>query len=129
MELNEMGGPHTSVPAQDKRATANHQSPIHGSATTDFDVNNPAPKRQAIPRGRTSDDQRKAGNSDTSTPAWQCGWQGCDYNRRFGRKAELMRHIDTKHVDPRSHHCPKPGCPSIFNRMDNLNEHFQRVHK
>ncbi|KAJ5498156.1 hypothetical protein N7453_007207 [Penicillium expansum] len=137
-EFYELDGmaPHISIPVPAKRPTANHQSPIYGNAnlnnqgaanrgSIDLDI---SPTQRSQARKNYPLDQCKVANSDTKNPIWKCGWQGCDYKGTFGRKHELMRHIDTKHVNPRSHHCPVPGCPGTFNRKDNLDEHFQRVH-
>ncbi|KAE8383842.1 hypothetical protein BDV26DRAFT_2190 [Aspergillus bertholletiae] len=62
------------------------------------------------------------------TTRFRCGWKGCKYNGTFGRKAELMRHIDALHVSPHSYDCPVQKCPKVFNRRDNLLEHIRRAH-
>ncbi|QMW40820.1 hypothetical protein G4B11_004100 [Aspergillus flavus] len=64
---------------------------------------------------------------ETTTPL-RCGWKDCEYEGTFGRKAELMRHIDVLHVSPHSYDCPVRGCKKVCNRQDNLLEHIRRAH-
>ncbi|PLB38880.1 uncharacterized protein BDW47DRAFT_104462 [Aspergillus candidus] len=56
----------------------------------------------------------------------RCEWDGCYVE--FGRRAELKRHVDTLHISPSSHKCPKPGCKKSCSRRDNLKVHVRRVH-
>ncbi|OJJ34612.1 hypothetical protein ASPWEDRAFT_42586 [Aspergillus wentii DTO 134E9] len=57
-----------------------------------------------------------------------CEWKNCNYAGSFRRPAELMRHVQTKHISPRSYKCWKGECKAKFNRKDNLEEHLRRVH-
>ncbi|KAE8166925.1 hypothetical protein BDV40DRAFT_295955 [Aspergillus tamarii] len=85
--------------------------------------------RKATPRARNSRHHRKSPQlpGSSATPL-RCGWKDCNYQGTFGRKAELMRHIDTQHVSPRSYDCPIQGCRKVCNREDNLLEHIRRAH-
>jgi len=58
----------------------------------------------------------------------KCCWIGCQYTGTFGRKTDLMRHLETKHVSPKKYKCSFPGCVGVFNRTDNLQGHLRRVH-
>ncbi|PKY00309.1 hypothetical protein P168DRAFT_293591 [Aspergillus campestris IBT 28561] len=57
----------------------------------------------------------------------RCEWKDCRYSGTFRRKAELLRHVDTIHVNPQSFKCQR--CASTFNRKYNLKDHSRRVHK
>lgn len=58
----------------------------------------------------------------------RCEWKGCTYAGVFSRKAELKRHVETKHIAPREYKCPVFKCRKSFNRKDNQEEHLRRVH-
>ncbi|PLB51645.1 hypothetical protein P170DRAFT_422635 [Aspergillus steynii IBT 23096] len=58
----------------------------------------------------------------------RCEWVGCDYSGTFNRKAELMRHLEEKHVAPGSHICPVRRCHRSFNRGYNLRNHVRVKH-
>lgn len=60
---------------------------------------------------------------------FRCEWRNCRYSGTFKRKAELLRHVDTTHVNPRSFKCPVERCGSTFNRKYNLKDHLGRIHK
>lgn len=57
----------------------------------------------------------------------RCEWKGCTSPFTFRREADLMRHINTIHVNPRAYACP--DCGSRFARKDNLQSHMMRHHK
>ncbi|KAJ5701784.1 Zinc finger C2H2 [Penicillium malachiteum] len=59
---------------------------------------------------------------------FECGWKNCQKPGPFTRKSVLKRHIDTLHISPRSFVCPSEHCGKSFNRKDNLDDHFRRVH-
>ncbi|PWY71274.1 hypothetical protein BO83DRAFT_50824 [Aspergillus eucalypticola CBS 122712] len=56
----------------------------------------------------------------------QCRWTGCTTTQPFGRPADLIRHVQTKHIRPLSYQCPECGHRS--NRRDNLFDHRLRAH-
>lgn len=58
-----------------------------------------------------------------------CEWRDCNYSGRFQCPAELMRHIQMKHVLPGSYRCSKRDCKAKFNRKDNLEAHVRRIHE
>ncbi|KAL4913350.1 hypothetical protein BDW62DRAFT_192842 [Aspergillus aurantiobrunneus] len=59
---------------------------------------------------------------------FKCEWKDCRYMGIFSRKGELQRHVITQHISPGAFECSEPGCRKTFNRLDNMKEHFQRVH-
>ncbi|KAE8141279.1 hypothetical protein BDV38DRAFT_237655 [Aspergillus pseudotamarii] len=62
------------------------------------------------------------------TGLYRCEWRACKYPGEFSREAELMRHIRSKHVCPGLYECPEENCRRMFNRKDNMMEHFRRMH-
>ncbi|KAE8415233.1 hypothetical protein BDV36DRAFT_263237 [Aspergillus pseudocaelatus] len=58
----------------------------------------------------------------------RCKWEGCTSIKCFNREADLLRHVKTIHIAPRSYRCNVDGCFKSFNRDDNLKEHMLRVH-
>ncbi|KAE8363804.1 hypothetical protein BDV27DRAFT_129400 [Aspergillus caelatus] len=97
----------------------------HAERSSEQSVN---PK--AATKGRKPQNRRKSVQlrGNRSTP-FRCGWKDCKYTGTFGRKAELMRHIDVLHVSPHSYDCPARGCRKVCNRADNLLEHIRRAHQ
>ncbi|KAE8359566.1 hypothetical protein BDV27DRAFT_149476 [Aspergillus caelatus] len=61
-------------------------------------------------------------------PAQRCKWEGCTSTKCFNREADLLRHVKTIHIAPRSYRCNVDGCFKSFNTDDNLKEHILRVH-
>ncbi|CEL08219.1 hypothetical protein ASPCAL11370 [Aspergillus calidoustus] len=61
--------------------------------------------------------------------AFICEWRGCTYTGTFSQLAQLRRHVDTQHVNPRSFVCLIPGCDKVFNRKDNLRMHLRQIHE
>ncbi|KNG83295.1 hypothetical protein ANOM_008717 [Aspergillus nomiae NRRL 13137] len=61
-------------------------------------------------------------------PVQMCKWEGCTSTKIFNREADLVRHVRTIHIAPRSYRCNVDGCFRSFNRGDNLKEHMLRVH-
>ncbi|PLN82657.1 hypothetical protein BDW42DRAFT_166344 [Aspergillus taichungensis] len=60
---------------------------------------------------------------------FRCEWKDCRYSGTFKRKAELIRHVNTIHIDPQTFNCPVEGCDSTFkNRKYNLKNHLRQVH-
>ncbi|KAL4887792.1 hypothetical protein BDV59DRAFT_196982 [Aspergillus ambiguus] len=121
--------PRTLLAASIESVTANHHRQICGNMGSDVD---PSPLNDSIPTHRDRNGIKGHRSCRNSVPKsksnhqrFQCGWKDCDYNGTFGRKAELLRHIDSKHVDPRAHKCS--DCGKTFNRRDNL-EQLLRVH-
>ncbi|KAE8147143.1 hypothetical protein BDV25DRAFT_143036 [Aspergillus avenaceus] len=80
------------------------------------------------PHSTQSEDLGTNIHEDSRSEALRCKWDGCNYTGVFGRKAELMRHIEAIHVSPKSYNCPVNHCRRSFNRSDNLKEHIRRVH-
>ncbi|EAU39310.1 predicted protein [Aspergillus terreus NIH2624] len=113
-------------PASTEGATANHHPPTGGNVDNTPNHLIPAHRGRTGARARRSR-RNSASKSRSSTQRFRCDRNGCDYTGTFGRKAELMRHIESKHVNPGAHKCPAPGCGRVFNRKDNLEEHM-RVH-
>ena len=66
-----------------------------------------------------------------SAPAFAkiCKWEGCKYTGSFGRGADLLRHVQTAHISPRSFVCSVSGCRKSCSRKDNLEAHYRRVHQ
>ncbi|PIG81888.1 hypothetical protein AARAC_003716 [Aspergillus arachidicola] len=60
--------------------------------------------------------------------AQRCKWEGCTVMKCFNREADLLRHVRTIHIAPRSYRCNVDGCFKCFNRGDNLKEHMLKVH-
>lgn len=65
---------------------------------------------------------------NASPEIFRCLWEDCQYNGTFGRKTELMRHVETQHVSPKAYQCSFPGCMRKFSRVDNLRAHVRKVH-
>ncbi|KAE8327608.1 hypothetical protein BDV39DRAFT_204921 [Aspergillus sergii] len=84
-------------------------------------------KPNPLLKGREPRPHRKSVQLQGNSPL-RCGWKDCEYEGTFGRKAELMRHIDALHVSPHSYDCPIRGCKKVCNRQDNLLEHIRRAH-
>ncbi|KAL4904424.1 hypothetical protein BDW74DRAFT_30644 [Aspergillus multicolor] len=64
-----------------------------------------------------------------SPPLLRCKWAGCTYDGSFARIHDLRRHVETKHIAPRSYRCPELRCGGkAFNRRENLKEHMRRFH-
>ncbi|KJK63834.1 hypothetical protein P875_00064728 [Aspergillus parasiticus SU-1] len=61
--------------------------------------------------------------------AQRCKWEGCTSTKCFNREADLLRHVRTIHIAPRSYRCNVDGCFKCFNRGDNLKEHMLKVHE
>ncbi|KAE8352673.1 hypothetical protein BDV28DRAFT_122211 [Aspergillus coremiiformis] len=127
-----------------------HSPGTHDTGTTSFIQGNPAafwtapvldaqmcaPCPRLTGNGRARD--QKVGRQDRvskhnanprSSRPFRCGWKLCRYTGVFGRKEELMRHIETIHVSPGSYHCPAESCQRVFNRNDKVQEHVRRVHR
>ncbi|KAL4894514.1 hypothetical protein BDV59DRAFT_192416 [Aspergillus ambiguus] len=103
---------HTLIPGSTEGAEANyHPLPPYGTVGRGLDSSmgisgtliDITPVHRGRTRARARRSRRKSINPDTMA---------------LGRKAELMRHIESKHIEPRAHKCP--GCTSTFNRKDNL---------
>ncbi|KAE8311091.1 hypothetical protein BDV41DRAFT_542968 [Aspergillus transmontanensis] len=62
-------------------------------------------------------------------PILRCKWEGCTSRRHFNREADLVRHIKTIHISPRSYKCAIENCSKTYNRGDNLKEHMLKVHQ
>ncbi|KAB8209359.1 hypothetical protein BDV34DRAFT_221749 [Aspergillus parasiticus] len=62
-------------------------------------------------------------------PILRCRWEGCTSRRHFNREADLVRHIKTLHIAPRSYKCVVGDCSKTYNRGDNLKEHMLKVHQ
>lgn len=60
------------------------------------------------------------------TQGLKCKWKGCRYVGTFGRAAELRRHTEHIHKNPKLYVCDFKGCGSIFNRRDNLRAHQKK---
>ncbi|KAB8252807.1 hypothetical protein BDV35DRAFT_386853 [Aspergillus flavus] len=83
--------------------------------------------------------QRRIGQHDVPTnvnqsakdarPILRCRWEGCTSRRHFNREADLVRHIKTLHIAPRSYKCVVGDCSKTYNRGDNLKEHMLKVHR
>ncbi|KAK1147792.1 hypothetical protein N8T08_000305 [Aspergillus melleus] len=116
LEPNRPDAPHTLNAARVGSAPANH--PSQGNTGAPNGIN---PEQNSRPGPEASGPNQHANNT-----AWRSCWKDCGYSGSFGRKAELMRHIETQHVNPRAHQCAL--CGKVYNRKDNLGEHFQRVH-
>ncbi|KAJ5652766.1 hypothetical protein N7507_010192 [Penicillium longicatenatum] len=58
---------------------------------------------EAAPRDRQE-------NARPNPETYKCQWKGCQYTGTFGRKADLMRHVETRHVCPKAYKCSFPGC-------------------
>ncbi|KAI9926073.1 hypothetical protein ASPWEDRAFT_181431 [Aspergillus wentii DTO 134E9] len=85
----------------------------------------PSPRNSRSRDTQTTTSQRQ-NRAQLPTNSFQCRWEGCRRNCSFGRKAELMRHIELLHVSPGSYECSR--CSRAFNRKDNLAEHMRSRH-
>ncbi|BCR87532.1 uncharacterized protein ACHE_40096A [Aspergillus chevalieri] len=79
-------------------------------------------------RRRTTSLKERRSDAVTGAGPVKCEWKGCTYPDVFSRRIELKRHVETKHIFPRSYECPEPGCQKLFNRGDNLRQHLHRMH-
>jgi hypothetical protein len=70
-----------------------------------------------------------SGNQLAPRFAKTCKWEGCKFERSFGREAELLRHIRTTHISPGLYACPEAGCRKSCSRKDNLQAHRRRAHE
>ncbi|KAE8423474.1 hypothetical protein BDV36DRAFT_242659 [Aspergillus pseudocaelatus] len=68
-------------------------------------------------------------SENDARPILRCRWEGCTSRRQFNREADLVRHIRTLHIAPRSYKCIIENCSKTYNRGDNLKEHILRVHQ
>ncbi|XHG03088.1 hypothetical protein AWENTII_006410 [Aspergillus wentii] len=76
-----------------------------------------------------SDEQNPKGNlSHKRARRFKCKWEGCPSKPSFNRDVDLLRHVKTIHICPRSYVCYIPGCQKRFNRKDNLTEHIKNYH-
>jgi hypothetical protein len=82
------------------------------------------------------DDMTSVGSTRVLTPsesdqavAMLCKWEGCKYDGFFKREVDLVRHVRCVHISPRSYSCPAGGCRKSFNRKDNRDAHFRRLHE
>lgn len=97
--------------------------------TTSFSDNSPP-----MPSDDNVDDDPPSPTPSASAPSsssqgnFKCEWRGCKYAGAFGRRAELKRHIETKHVYPNNFQCHFARCRKQYNRKDNLEEHLKRSH-
>ena len=71
----------------------------------------------------------ECGNQSAPTVGKICRWEGCQYTGSFGRGADLLRHVRTAHISPRSFVCSVSGCRKSCSRKDNLEAHYRRVHQ
>ncbi|KAF9892673.1 hypothetical protein FE257_001075 [Aspergillus nanangensis] len=114
-----MGGPGVPMPGFPRTETM-------GLSPYELDM---APSHQTLASEEKSQQHpapRKSNKSTVTEKPLRCGWIGCTHRGTFGRKPELMRHIELIHVSPGSEQCSI--CGKFFNRKDNLGEHVRRMH-
>jgi hypothetical protein len=68
-------------------------------------------------------------NDPDRAVAMLCKWEGCEYDGFFGREDDLLRHVRSVHVSRSSYLCPARECSKSFNRKDNRDAHFRRLHE
>ncbi|KAL4879222.1 hypothetical protein BJY04DRAFT_96507 [Aspergillus karnatakaensis] len=66
--------------------------------------------------------------SPEAKSVFKCDWKDCTYAGVFSREGELIRHVKTKHVTPKSYKCTASNCDRVCSRKDNLAEHVRRIH-
>jgi uncharacterized Zn-finger protein len=82
-----------------------------------------------VPQRISESENPECGNQYAPTSAKICKWDGCKYTGSFGREADLLRHVRTAHISPRSFVCSVSGCRKSCSRKDNLEAHHRRVHQ
>ncbi|KAE8401839.1 hypothetical protein BDV37DRAFT_253747 [Aspergillus pseudonomiae] len=120
-------------PGLSNQATISRNSPFHQATEIMVPYAEQSSEQLGHPgatpsASRTRTPRRPLQRQGNRTTPFRCGWKDCTYNGTFGRKAELMRHIDLLHVSPHSFDCPLRGCKRVFNRWDNLSDHMRRAH-
>lgn len=65
--------------------------------------------------------------SNKSAATLKCAWPGC--RSSFGRKADLMRHVNSQHFPAHSYRCAVKGCTRTFYRRDKLRDHERHSHR
>ena len=68
-------------------------------------------------------------NDPDQVEAMLCKWEGCEYDGFFGREDDLLRHVKSVHISRSSYLCPARECSKSFNRKDNRDAHFRRLHE
>ncbi|KAL4745641.1 hypothetical protein BDW72DRAFT_198436 [Aspergillus terricola var. indicus] len=90
------------------------------------------PAAASSPNGRGADQQRSMRRTDNLsfnvTPVYRCRWQGCPGQTNFRRKADLLRHLKTIHIEPEAYPCLSPNCGQSFGRKDHLKQHMMTGH-
>ncbi|KAE8147673.1 hypothetical protein BDV25DRAFT_29257 [Aspergillus avenaceus] len=84
-----------------------------------------------IPDTSTTASLNTSGTSrrNAQSAVFECKWIDCDSRQKhFARYGDLMRHIRTLHVNPRSIPCVAEDCGEVFNRKDNRDQHVIRKH-
>ncbi|KAE8349484.1 hypothetical protein BDV28DRAFT_151834 [Aspergillus coremiiformis] len=91
-------------------------------------LNKPTLSEDCRTRNKVPHRHREPSSPPKHTGPYKCEWKNCRYLGGFGRKAELRRHVETKHISPGFYECPEESCRRPFNREDNLREHLRRAH-
>ncbi|KAJ5359439.1 uncharacterized protein N7496_011852 [Penicillium cataractarum] len=85
----------------------------------------PLPKKGSVKKTLVHRSKKQT-NPRPTPPLLICKWSTC--TKPFSRKATLVRHVVTQHVDPGSVPCLDEECIKVFNRKDNMMSHFRTVH-
>lgn len=111
-------------------AQPTHHQAVHPPPLTAFDTRSSQEQTWghylAVSIEEKSEDRQ--GSAVPGKETLKCRWKDCQYTGTFGRKTDLMRHLETQHVSTKAYKCSFPGCGRRFNRDDNLQGHLRKVH-
>ncbi|KAJ5537692.1 hypothetical protein N7494_007171 [Penicillium frequentans] len=107
-------------------AQPTHHQAVHPPPVTAFDTRSTQEQTWAhylaVSIEETSEDLQ--GNAGPGNEILKCQWKDCQYTGTFGRKTDLMRHIETQHVSPKAYKCsfPRDTCGKSMGLLDHTGD-------